>query len=165
MNILDRLIGANHTHDADGAFDDGAEKSKVDHRAKARQAYLVGMGRIKTQSAGQLRRAEARAHATDQRKNRGRYKKSWFRNQQAIARLRGQIDVLDAPDRFSAALVANTEQRLVEVYGSVDAAREHWAKISEDQAAAHKRRQEAVLKALVEADDRVKAGGQFGVQA
>lgn len=112
-------------------------KSEVDRIEKARQARLAGLGRMRSVSTGQIRRADRRYQAAQARKTNRRYHRSWFANQHAIARLRGQLVTVAAipteQGKYlvgqSPALMKNAFEQLERAYGSVDAATEHYESV------------------------------------
>lgn len=139
MNILDQVLGL-QAADADDATDVAAADPQTRRTLKhAREQHMIGMGRYKTPSQGQLRRRAERQFRSEARKSRSKYKRNWMRNRQAIARLRGQMQVIGVIPYASAdfvptpSTVQNTVVRLEQAYGSVDAAIAHWQKIEGDR--------------------------------
>jgi hypothetical protein len=121
MNIASQFLTAL------GAEADDVEV--VDERsfaAKSREAHLVGLGRVKFPTAGQERRAQRRRALSGDRKQHRRNVRDLFKNRNARATLRGQLEVLAKTSPIGQAYLDN---HLTQRYGSVDAAIAHAIKI------------------------------------
>lgn len=147
MNILDRFLPGLVSSDPEQP--DLDEKSEAEEKARrhtvgyARAAHQRGLqmkngGSVATISAGQQRRAAKRDADTITRKNTRRYRANWYKNRQAVSVLRGQLVTLGSikttGGRYlvgqSPALMENVHNQLVEAYGSVEAAEQHYDSIT-----------------------------------
>ena len=92
----------------------------------------LGPRPVKYMTSGQVRRAQARAQATAARKANKRYRRSWMKNEQAFATLRGQLEVVaHLPETHGMRVIV--ERHLIKAYGSVEAAAKHFEAIVEDR--------------------------------
>lgn len=102
-------------------------------RERHKHAPKHGPVRARWITTGQQRRAQTRWADTRSRKANLRYRKAWMANEAAFQRLRSQLDLL--VDRPDSALVPGVVRVLEQNYGSVDAAREHFANLVAERAA------------------------------
>jgi hypothetical protein len=129
LNIMEKLL----PWIQDGNDDVADEKSEE----RKRQERNHGPVKMRTMSNGQVRRAILRQQKTAERKRAKAYRRRWMDNRQAIAALRGQLEVVAAIKNSSGLyrvgqspeLMRITHEHLTKVYGSVDAAVAHYEAI------------------------------------
>lgn len=125
-NTLSRTLGK------DASVDLAADE-------KPRNPFPHGPQRFRTVTNGQIRRAQARHAASQDRKVNRRYRRQWMANERALSTLRGQLVAVGKLDTgyyvMEPALARNAQGRLEEAYGSVDKAYEHFLNLLAERAA------------------------------
>lgn len=114
LNFKQRFGFGTHAHDTV----EGNEERKDGPRGVRSR----GPVKYRHVTVGQMVRAEKRHRAAQIRKTNLRHRRAWHKNQQAIANLRGQIAIIDAGPGHP--LYEGVADRLYEVHGSIDKARE-----------------------------------------
>lgn len=114
MNIMEKLLPWRHADETEGA---------VEEREPKRTERTHGPVKMRRMTNGQMRRAYFRAQETAERKRAVAFRRRWMDNRQAVAVLRGQLEVLDKRS------VPAIERDLTEKFGSVDEARVKYAEI------------------------------------
>lgn len=146
INLYQRLADSEL---AQAVGEDVEEERTPDNAEKRRQAHLFGLRGGRAVTSGQIRRAQKRAQATQSRKATKRHRRSWMANEQAVARLRGQLVTVAAikgdGGKYlvgqSPALMKNAHEQLERAYGSVDMALEHYESIMAERQRAAKQAQ------------------------
>lgn len=120
-------------HDAD---DTPAEERRND-------APKHGPRKVRYFTNGQMRRMVVRQQKAQTRKANRRFRRQWMANQQAVANLRGQLQVVGAIPFYDPDVVVSQDaplhkacvKVLVERYGGVAEALEHYQAIEAERAA------------------------------
>lgn len=129
LNIHDMIAQKLGHADAEEAAESGPRGRKS-----------LGPGRVKFQTNGQARRAQARKAATKRRKATEQYRRRFRQNQLATAYLRGALQTLGVVDGISGPAEKGSKRfeaaalRLTERYGSVEEAFERYTKIEAERA-------------------------------
>ena len=101
----------------------------TDEESKPKGRPSQGPSKPRYLTSGQIRRADAREQATAQRKANKRYRRQWMANQAALARLRGQVAVVDN-HLGSPELQANALTGILNKFDTLEDARAHEKKVS-----------------------------------
>jgi hypothetical protein len=134
LNIMEKLLPWTQ----DGNDDVADEKSEE----RKRQERNHGPVKMRTMSNGQVRRAVLRQQKTAERKRAKAFRRRWMDNRQAIAALRGQLQIVGAVPFSDPTLAVSQDDPkhagvvrvLVQRYGSVQAAVERYEAIMAEAA-------------------------------
>ena len=131
---LSSLFRRPSTHDVEPTEAELAEQEAAEKALRIKNAPKHGPRKVSYLSQGQYSRLVKRGAASQQRKATRRFRRQWMANELAVAKLRGQLETVAAiktpSGRYlvgqSGELMRITHEHLEKVYGSVEAATEHY---------------------------------------